>query len=319
MAALQLISLDTTTPRLRAPGSGDTYSAPRAMDIAPESLTGSAATSSLSIAQTWNTSGTPTAIDLNVTDTASNASSRLLNLRVGGTSLFRVDKNGAFGSETGASVILSFGSVRFGLGASGANVFQLRSDGFIAWGATTTIGGASDTILARDAANTLAQRNGTAAQAFNIYNTFTDASNYERGFVRWSSNLFDIGTERLGTGTNRRMRLMPGSGEISFGDEFGIVLDTLRVTASNKINWSSLDNNINNGFDDLGLSRAAAGILFVNNGATGGAAIQMVEQTAPAAPATNGVRIYAEDNGSGKTRLMALFATGAAQQLAIEP
>jgi hypothetical protein len=40
---------------------------------------------------------------------------------------------------------------------------------------------------------------------------------------------------------------------------------------------------------------------------------------APAAPAANKVRIYAVDNGSGKTQLMALFATGAAQQIAIEP
>lgn len=37
------------------------------------------------------------------------------------------------------------------------------------------------------------------------------------------------------------------------------------------------------------------------------------------APSTKCVRIYAEDNGAGKTRLMALFATGAAQQIAIEP
>jgi hypothetical protein len=45
----------------------------------------------------------------------------------------------------------------------------------------------------------------------------------------------------------------------------------------------------------------------------------MGEITAPAAPSANTVRIYAEDNGAGKTRLMALFPTGAAQQLAIEP
>jgi hypothetical protein len=41
--------------------------------------------------------------------------------------------------------------------------------------------------------------------------------------------------------------------------------------------------------------------------------------TAPAAPAANQVRIYAEDDGTGKTRLMALFATGVAQQIAIQP
>jgi hypothetical protein len=44
-----------------------------------------------------------------------------------------------------------------------------------------------------------------------------------------------------------------------------------------------------------------------------------VEMTAPSAPAANGYRIYAEDNGSGKTRLMVLFATGVAQQIAIQP
>ena len=50
-----------------------------------------------------------------------------------------------------------------------------------------------------------------------------------------------------------------------------------------------------------------------------GGYIEGNEQTAPAAPAANGYRIYAEDNGAGKTRLMVKFATGAAQQIAIEP
>jgi hypothetical protein len=47
--------------------------------------------------------------------------------------------------------------------------------------------------------------------------------------------------------------------------------------------------------------------------------VELSEQTAPAAPAANKVRIYCVDNGAGKTRLMALFPTGAAQQIAIEP
>lgn len=47
--------------------------------------------------------------------------------------------------------------------------------------------------------------------------------------------------------------------------------------------------------------------------------IEMAEQTAPSAPSSNAVRIYAEDNGAGKTRLMALFPSGVAQQIAIEP
>lgn len=48
-------------------------------------------------------------------------------------------------------------------------------------------------------------------------------------------------------------------------------------------------------------------------------ALTMAEMTAPSAPAANKCVIYAEDNGSGKTRLMVRFATGAAQQIAIEP
>lgn len=47
--------------------------------------------------------------------------------------------------------------------------------------------------------------------------------------------------------------------------------------------------------------------------------IEGAEMTAPAAPGGNGYRMFAEDNGSGKTRLMVIFATGAAQQLAIQP
>ena len=39
------------------------------------------------------------------------------------------------------------------------------------------LGSAVDVILRRDAANTLALRNGTAAQAFRTYGTFTDSSN----------------------------------------------------------------------------------------------------------------------------------------------
>jgi hypothetical protein len=47
--------------------------------------------------------------------------------------------------------------------------------------------------------------------------------------------------------------------------------------------------------------------------------IEGTEMTAPAAPAANKGRLYFEDNGSGKTRLMVIFPSGAAQQIAIEP
>jgi hypothetical protein len=50
-----------------------------------------------------------------------------------------------------------------------------------------------------------------------------------------------------------------------------------------------------------------------------GNVLQMVEVSAPAAAAANGVRIYARDNGAGKTQIVARFNTGAVQVIASEP
>lgn len=75
-----------------------------------------------------------------------------------------------------------------------------------------------DVCLMRDAANTLALRNGTAAQAFNIYNTYTDSGNYERLALYYSSNIAGIGTLRAGTGSARRF-IIHGSG-VNPGIEF---------------------------------------------------------------------------------------------------
>lgn len=71
---------------------------------------------------------------------------------------------------------------------------------------------------------------------------------------------------------------------------------------------------------DTRLYRTEVAVLAVRGGATStGGAIELLEQTAPAAGVANTVRIYAVDNGAGKTQLMALFASGAAQQIAIQP
>src|SRR3972149_3651222 len=46
---------------------------------------------------------------------------------------------------------------------------------------------AADPSPVRDAANVLAQRDNTNAQAFYLYNTFTNASNYERLELSWNA------------------------------------------------------------------------------------------------------------------------------------
>jgi hypothetical protein len=65
------------------------------------------------------------------------------------------------------------------------------------------LGDGVDAVLTADAADTLALRNSTNAQQFNVYNTYTDASNYERLEVKWDTNVAKIETTAAGTGTQR--------------------------------------------------------------------------------------------------------------------
>lgn len=82
--------------------------------------------------------------------------------------------------------------------------------------------------------------------------------------------------------------------------------------------WAS-GTDSNSGPFDVVLKRSAAAVFAIEGASGAGGAMQFTEMTAPSAGASNTVRLYAEDNGAGKTRLMALFSTGAAQQVAIEP
>jgi len=82
-----------------------------AITITGFSLTGAATSSCLDISGTWNTSGLATAISLNITDTASNAESLLLDLKVGGASKFSVGKNGEIVAGGGGFTVGSTGFV----------------------------------------------------------------------------------------------------------------------------------------------------------------------------------------------------------------
>jgi hypothetical protein len=77
-------------------GIGTTSPTTGKLVIVDTTLAGSAALagSVLDLAQTWNTTGTPTALKLTVTDTASNAASLLLQLKVATVSQFKVSKAG---------------------------------------------------------------------------------------------------------------------------------------------------------------------------------------------------------------------------------
>ena len=71
----------------------------------------------------------------------------------------------------------------------------------------------SDVSIKADETGVLAQHQFTDPQAYRLYNTFTDASNYERAAIDWrtTSNVLRISTEAAGTGTVRPIALMGGN------------------------------------------------------------------------------------------------------------
>jgi hypothetical protein len=109
-----------------------------------------------------------------------------------------------------------------------------------------------------------------------------------------------------------------GAGDTDFLVTASYNRDGTSLARDKPLWWSDDAQNLFN--QDTTIFRASAGVLGVRgaNTTTGGG-LNFLEQTAPAAPGANQAVIYAEDNGSGKTRLMVRFPTGAAQVLATEP
>jgi hypothetical protein len=180
----------------------------------------------LDLSATWNGGAvTFTGLKFNVTDTASAAASLLLDLQVGGTWQVRLDKarnwraNGVFYWSTSSDI--SFHAFDGGTPGNGNKVLVVSADIRACNSKPFSLSSnhsTADIFLHRDAAATLAQRNGTNAQTFRLYNTFTDASNYERLGINWGSNIVSIKPEAAGTGTVRVLHISglptsnPGAG-----------------------------------------------------------------------------------------------------------
>lgn len=78
------------------------------------SVSGSGAVPMVDMSGIWNTTGEPTLVKYNVTNTASGTNSLLLNLQVGGSSRFRVDKDGdVFAASSIFGAAVSVGSAVF--------------------------------------------------------------------------------------------------------------------------------------------------------------------------------------------------------------
>jgi hypothetical protein len=243
----------------------------------------------------------------------------LLDLRTNSTSRFQVTKAGSIGGQNSSTALFNLAETNsaFGFSSGSPGIYKLGTLIGLFQSAGPSFAGelgvgntSRDLLLARDDVGVLAQRRTTVGgttypQAFRIYNAYTDASNYERGFMRWNSNVFEIGGEVLGSGTARTLKVMNST--------------TIQITPSNAV--LQIDANVrptSNGSNNLGIDSVRWATTFTANVVQSGYQ-ELAEMTAPAAPAADRVRIYAQDNGSGKTQLMALFATGAAVEIAIEP
>jgi hypothetical protein len=167
------------------------------------------------ITQTWNNAAvTFSALTINITNAASLNTSRLLDCYVGGSNVAYINRGGQasfsnmFSGDARIGGNLATNTWRASLSANGTGELLLASTGYI--GFTSNAGPADlrsfiDAVIIRDAANTIAQRNGTNAQAFRVYNTYTDASNYERLGITWASNICTIGLAQAGTGSVRSL------------------------------------------------------------------------------------------------------------------
>ena len=219
-AGTQFLVTSTTNP-----SGGSTVPGPFTIT----SGTATANTPALNVTQTWNNAAvTFTGWRFNVTDTASNAASLLMDLQVGGGSRFSVTKSGTVNinlpatntsalnvTAGGGGVIASFNQVAIqSTGSSvtfGTTNFGPFTIGSIGTGQTVIAGSTNNPIVLAPLFNITEQRNGTNAQTFRLYNTFTDASNYERLSVDWTSNVAYIRPQNAGTGSARLFVPVTGS------------------------------------------------------------------------------------------------------------
>jgi hypothetical protein len=113
------------------------------------------------------------------------------------------------------------------------------------------LGALIDTTLARDAANILAMRRSTNAQAFRIYNTAsgTNNVNFDRVNFRWASNEFIIDAEAGGTGTLRGIKI--GSATSSLLGFYGATPVDRPATVADPAGGGTVDTEARTAINDI--------------------------------------------------------------------
>ena len=130
--------------------------------------------------------------------------------------------------------------------------------------------------------------------SFANFNAYTDDSNYERGIIQWDSNVFEITSEAVGTGTQRQMKWGYGNRSFETGAVAGLdavifnsnyirveqiagnaarifwinTNDGVRLASGLGLTWSNSATNAAL-TEDTGLIRNAAGVIKATDGSTG--------------------------------------------------
>jgi hypothetical protein len=243
----------------------------------------------LDLAQTWNAGGTTfTGFKVTATDTTSAAASVIADFSLGSTSVFAVAKGGIRLRNGVGGTIDTF--LETSAGGSGGDLIIRSSAGgstfrFLSFGnecycdnsvnqawifraasaekfRITNVGGiqlnANQVTLVPDAAATLAQRQGTTAQEFRIYNTFTSSTNYQRltiktkavtlsgltgASVATTTGLIPDGAVLVGL-TTRVSTAITGAtgydiGDGSDADRWGANIGIALNTSSDNTNWTA--------------------------------------------------------------------------------
>lgn len=205
-------------------------------------ITGGTVTTSaplISGTQTWNAAGVPfTASLLSVTNTASAAASLLADWQLNSASVCRVRKDGSIGiGPTAENIWLAYsGGYILDVLANNTSYLQIHGgSGTVTVGsaaiATMAIG-QTDCKLARDAANTLALRNGGNPQTLNIYNTYTDVNNYACLKITNASSYQIIDCAINGTGTTNGLLIRSaGNNHLAIGTS-GPISGSWAITSS---------------------------------------------------------------------------------------
>ena len=214
----------------------------------------------------WNDASTVfTGLKLNVTNTASAANSSLLDLQAGGSSKCAINKNGDI-TYSGVLSGSTFRYTRFGQILFQADSVALWTNTNVALGI-----GSYNTRLYRDGADfIIAQRNGTNAQTYRLYNTWGNSGvDFERTSLTRDSSGLVIDAQKGGTGadpTNLLDVKLDGTSKYTFSSSTASGVNfSSAFRAGLSIRFFNIDQQGNAKFEYLDNSYAKALVLYNPN------------------------------------------------------